>query len=352
MDLLVGELEGACTACSCSTPSTTPLWPASATISRMSSSRAREHPRRAKTRCRTGASTARRGFLQEPHERPGDQARSRDRVREHHGERLCPLERDRLGDELAQRDAQVREDQERDCEGERRCEPRVEVIGRGAARPIAPRAIEKTVIASWTVPMKTHRCGHQGQRAFARADYPQLRSSCRRDGSLSRARTRPRRRTRSPARATRSAITGRRRSCPALRGASTRRVVVVQQRSEYRDRFGLRLVRTYVLSWLRWVEYREEPCRSAAQPRQGHAVRLVAEPVHGLRAPLHVLLRPRIRAARRPAVRTTATGRRSGSRSTSPKSCAGSSPGRAGSEKRSRSARRPIPISPPKGATG
>ena len=38
-----------------------------------------------------------------------------------------------------------------------------------------------------------------------------------------------------------------------------------------------------------------------AQPRQGHAVRLVAEPVHGLRPPLHVLLRPRLRAARRPA---------------------------------------------------
>ena len=42
---------------------------------------------------------------------------------------------------------------------------------------------------------------------------------------------------------------------------------------------------------------------SGAQPRQGHAVRLVAQPVHGLRAPLHVLLRARLRAARRPAVR-------------------------------------------------
>ena len=38
-----------------------------------------------------------------------------------------------------------------------------------------------------------------------------------------------------------------------------------------------------------------------AQPRQGDAVRLVAQPLHGLRAPLHVLLRPRVRAARRPA---------------------------------------------------
>ena len=40
-----------------------------------------------------------------------------------------------------------------------------------------------------------------------------------------------------------------------------------------------------------------------AEPRQGHGLRLVAEPVHGLRAPLHVLLRARLRAARRPAVR-------------------------------------------------
>ena len=48
------------------------------------------------------------------------------------------------------------------------------------------------------------------------------------------------------------------------------------------------------------VEYREEPCRTRAQPRQGNAVRLVAEPVHGLRPPLHVLLRPGLRAAGRP----------------------------------------------------
>ena len=49
------------------------------------------------------------------------------------------------------------------------------------------------------------------------------------------------------------------------------------------------------------AEYREEPCKVGAQPREGHAVRLVAQPVHGLRPPLHVLLRPRLRAARRPA---------------------------------------------------
>src|SRR6187549_823277 len=40
-----------------------------------------------------------------------------------------------------------------------------------------------------------------------------------------------------------------------------------------------------------------------AQPRQGHGLPLVAEPVHGLRAPLHVLLRPCFRAPRGPALR-------------------------------------------------
>ena len=39
------------------------------------------------------------------------------------------------------------------------------------------------------------------------------------------------------------------------------------------------------------------------QPGQGDDVRLVAEPLHGLRAPLHVLLRPRLRAPSRPAFR-------------------------------------------------
>ena len=49
-------------------------------------------------------------------------------------------------------------------------------------------------------------------------------------------------------------------------------------------------------------EYREEPCRTRPEPGPGHALRLVAQPVHGLRPSLHVLLRPGVRAARRPAV--------------------------------------------------
>src|SRR5919106_607608 len=40
-----------------------------------------------------------------------------------------------------------------------------------------------------------------------------------------------------------------------------------------------------------------------AQRGARHALPLVAQPVHGLRAPVHVLLRPPVRAARRPTVR-------------------------------------------------
>ena len=50
------------------------------------------------------------------------------------------------------------------------------------------------------------------------------------------------------------------------------------------------------------VEYRIEPCKSALTQVRGHAVPVVAQPVHGLRAPLHVLLRPPLRAACRPPV--------------------------------------------------
>ena len=101
------------------------------------------------------------------------------------------------------------------------------------------------------------------------------------------------------------------------------------------------------------AEYREEPCQGALNRVHGHAVRLVAQPVHGLRAPLHVLLRPRLRAARRPARRTTATARRSASRSTSPR-CSGAELARplVAAASRSRSAPRPTRTSRPRAATG
>ena len=85
------------------------------------------------------------------------------------------------------------------------------------------------------------------------------------------------------------------------------------------------------------------------EPREGHAVPLVAQPVHGLRAPLHVLLRPRVRADRPTGRRTIATARRSGSRRTSSRSCAASSPGRAGRARPSPSATATDPYQPAEG---
>ena len=65
--------------------------------------------------------------------------------------------------------------------------------------------------------------------------------------------------------------------------------------------FSLR-TRTYVLYW-RHARRRTARSRAdRAQPGQGDAVRVVAEPVRRLRPPLHVLLRARVRGARRPAV--------------------------------------------------
>ncbi len=128
--------------------------------------RAREHPRRRGLDAEQ-ARHPRRGDLQQPHERlgrPAPGARSGTRA----PWRAAPpsARAMRLRHELAERDAQVREDQERDRVGERRREPRVEVVGRGAARPMAPMAIEKTVIADLRRCDEADRRVHQRQRAL------------------------------------------------------------------------------------------------------------------------------------------------------------------------------------------
>src|SRR5205814_8869971 len=63
-----------------------------------------------------------------------------------------------------------------------------------------------------------------------------------------------------------------------------------------------RLGRTYVLYSTRAARVPRRAVQGRAQSREGNGVFLVPEPVHGLRAPLHVLLRPRVRAAGRPAL--------------------------------------------------
>ena len=62
---------------------------------------------------------------------------------------------------------------------------------------------------------------------------------------------------------------------------------------------------------------------------------MVAEPVHGLRAPLHVLLRAGVRGARRPRRGRPLRSLDPRSRSTSPRSCGASSRARHGSARRS-----------------
>src|SRR5947209_12748624 len=59
--------------------------------------------------------------------------------------------------------------------------------------------------------------------------------------------------------------------------------------------------RTYVLSSQDADRVPRGAVQGSAEPRQGDALRLVAESLHGLRPPVHLLLRPRVRAAGRPA---------------------------------------------------
>ena len=97
------------------------------------------------------------------------------------------------------------------------------------------------------------------------------------------------------------------------------------------------------------VEYREEPCRSALNRVKGMPFDWSLNPYTGCAtvAP-SVTSAPSRRAPTGP--RTTATGARSGSRSTSPTSSGGSSRVRRGSGRPSPSARRPTRTSPPRAA--
>jgi hypothetical protein len=87
------------------------------------------------------------------------------------------------------------------------------------------------------------------------------------------------------------------------------------------------------------------------QPRVGHAVPLVAQPVHGLCASVHVLLCPGVRAGR--IAPDNRYGQSIGSRSTS--TCSARAGSGAGLARRSSSGPRPIrtsppgPLSPPRG---
>src|SRR5882724_1658745 len=65
----------------------------------------------------------------------------------------------------------------------------------------------------------------------------------------------------------------------------------------------LRTSRTYVLSLPDAGRVSRGALQGRPEPCERDALRVVAQSLYGLRAPLHLLLRPRIRAARRPALR-------------------------------------------------
>ena len=100
------------------------------------------------------------------------------------------------------------------------------------------------------------------------------------------------------------------------------------------------------------VEYREEPCRSALNRVRRDAVRVVAQPVHGLRPPLHVLLRPGVRGPRRPARRRPLRAEHPREDERGRGAAARARAALLERRRRSRSARRPTRTSPPRAATG
>ena len=103
-------------------------------------------------------------------------------------------------------------------------------------------------------------------------------------------------------------------------------------------------IRTYVLCCGDAGRVPRGAVPERAQPRQGDAVRVVAEPLHGLRAPLHVLLRARVRAARRPALRRPLRTLDPRQGRTSPRCSRASSRGRRGrGSGRDRRRHRPVP---------
>ena len=85
-----------------------------------------------------------------------------------------------------------------------------------------------------------------------------------------------------------------------------------------------------------------------AQPGQGHVVPVVAQPVHGVRPPVHASASSAPSSGWQTAHRTTATARRSASRRTSSSNSGESWAGRRGSTSRSRSAPRRTRTSPPR----
>ena len=242
-------------------------------------------------------------FLEHPDQRPEDEKEPVDGRRQRERGALGMAERDPLRHELADHDVQVRDDEQSDDHGEDGGHHRVEMVrehlfaestdgergdrhpelhGRDEARRIA-RDPQHGTRAAVALVLQLHdpRAARGDEAVLGRHEervqehQPEQGQHLQEKGHRS---WRP-----SGAR-----VLGGRSSSTQISGRSIA--------AGWTDRTGVRIISDACLLPRRALQ-------GGAQPRQGHALRMVAESVHGLRAPLHVLLRARVRAARRPPLR-------------------------------------------------
>ena len=187
--------------------------------------------------------------------------------------------------------------------------------------PMAPRQDREDRDAELHGADEAHRLGHEPEHIARRAACPPARApaaALRRDVTR---RTRPRRRTRSARRGAIATIGQSlmpRPGAQVLAAARRRKmlaVVVGERASKPAAQSGragrpsrlpserASLASTNICSILpRAGRIPRGAVQAALNRVRGHAFRLVAQPVHGLRPPLHVLLRQGVRAAGRPSV--------------------------------------------------
>ena len=116
-----------------------------------------------------GRSSSAAGALQHPHDRPQHLRHQLDRPRDERRQRLGAVQRQRLRDELAEHDRQIRDDRERDDE-EAQCGSQSPIRSRTTGSPTAPVRMPMAVIPTWTVEIT--RTGSSISRSAASAPFP------------------------------------------------------------------------------------------------------------------------------------------------------------------------------------
>ena len=242
-------------------------------------------------------------FLKQPDQRPEDEEEPADRGRQPERRPLGMAERDPFRHELADHDVQVRDDQQREDDGEERRHHRVETAREHLFAECADgqRGDRHAELHRGDEARRVARDAQHGSGAAIalvlelhdprapRGDEPVL------------GRDEERVQEEQPEQGQHLQDKGhrswRQSGARVLGGRSS------STRISERSITAGWTTRTDVLSS---TDARRLPRRTVpgrAQPRAGHALRVVAQPVHGLRPSLHLLLRPRLRAARRPSGR-------------------------------------------------